>query len=269
MIRIDKILKIGKSHKVCEDYIISGHDPYPYIILSDGCSSSEDTDVGARILCYLAKQYLNNYEFEVVDVNHMGDWIIYNAEVSARQLGLKKSCLDATLIVARIINNCLDVSFYGDGFVVFVDGVGRAIIHEIEYTKNTPYYLSYKIDPKRNDIYHDLGVELIETLSFSKTNEEDMVVKHAYDTRCEIVDCLTEYKTILICSDGLKSFYDMNRNDLIDPMKLIQDFTSFKTTKGEFLKRRLLSKKGAISKFEGFKIFHHDDLSIGAFYLED
>lgn len=268
MIKIDKILKIGKSHKVCEDYIISGHDPYPYIILSDGCSSSEDTDVGARILCYLARQYLLNYE-PAVDTEHMGDWIIYNAEVSARQLGLKKSCLDATLIVATVINNYLDVYFYGDGFAVFVDKAGRAIIHETEYTKNAPYYLSYKIDPQRDDKYHDLGIELIETISFSETDEKGMINKYAYDTRYGIAENLGGYKTILICSDGLKSFYDMNRNELIDPMKLIQEFTSFKTTKGEFLKRRLLSKKGAISKFESFKIFHHDDLSIGAFHLED
>lgn len=268
MIKIDKILKIGKSHKVCEDYIISGHDPYPYIILSDGCSSSEDTDVGARILCYLARQYLLNYEL-AVSIEHMGNWIIYNAEVTARQLGLKKSCLDATLVISRIINNCVDVCFYGDGFVVFVDKVGKVIIHEVEYTKNAPYYLSYNIDPKRDEAYHDLKTEVINTVSFSDSELKPTVFKYAYSRRHEIVDMLANYKTILICSDGLKSFYDMNRNELINPMELIQDFTSFKTTKGEFLKRRLLSKKGAISKFENFKIFHHDDLSIGAFYLED
>lgn len=268
MIKIDQVLKIGKLHKMCEDYIITGHDPYPHIILSDGCSSSKDTDVGARILCYLAKQYLNNYAFEL-DSDHLGDWVIYNAEVTARQLGLKKSCLDATLIVARVVDNYLDVYFYGDGFVVFVDGVGRAIVHEIEYTKNAPYYLSYNIDPKRNDAYHDLGIKLIHKVSFSDTSKSGIEEEWAYSLRYDIGDGLNEYKTVLVCSDGLKSFYDMNRHVMLDPIELIWDFTSFKTTKGEFLKRRLLSKKGAISKFESYKIFHNDDLSIGAFYLED
>ena len=48
----------------------------------------------------------------------------------------------------------------------------------------------------------------------------------------------------------------------------IDDFTSFKTLKGEFLKRRLLSKRGAITKLEQQGYEHLDDLSIGAFTIE-
>ena len=104
MIQTDTFLKIGKTHQVCEDYIITGDSPVKYNILSDGCSSSKDTEMGARILCHLAKQFLlyrkDDYRFPALDYDEMGSWIIHNAELAARQLGLKKSCLDATLIIA-------------------------------------------------------------------------------------------------------------------------------------------------------------------------
>ena len=56
--QVDTFSKIGKTHKICEDYILSGTKPFPYIIISDGCSSSEGTDMGARLLCFLAQQYI-------------------------------------------------------------------------------------------------------------------------------------------------------------------------------------------------------------------
>ena len=60
-INVDHYMTIGSSHQVCEDYIISGTEPFPYIILSDGCSSSKDTDIGARILAQCAKNYLTTF----------------------------------------------------------------------------------------------------------------------------------------------------------------------------------------------------------------
>ena len=58
MISTDIFLEIGAQHKICEDYIVHGDDPVPYIILADGCSTADDTEMGARILCHLAKQYI-------------------------------------------------------------------------------------------------------------------------------------------------------------------------------------------------------------------
>ena len=57
MIRTDTFIEIGSQHKVCEDYIIAKDN---YIILADGCSRSENSDMGARILCYMAQQFQIN-----------------------------------------------------------------------------------------------------------------------------------------------------------------------------------------------------------------
>ncbi len=82
MINIDTFLKIGDQHKICEDYIIQGTDQVPLLILSDGCSSSDNTEMGARILCYLAKQYLFYRAGYLHDLDYyqMGLWVIHNAE---------------------------------------------------------------------------------------------------------------------------------------------------------------------------------------------
>jgi hypothetical protein len=58
MIQTDIFRRIGATHAVCEDYIIEGNKPFPFIILADGCSTAKNTDMGARILCHLAKQYV-------------------------------------------------------------------------------------------------------------------------------------------------------------------------------------------------------------------
>ena len=62
----DSVFNIGATHAVCQDYVIarSGETTFgspnagPYIILSDGCSSSPDTDMGARLLVKAMDQTL-------------------------------------------------------------------------------------------------------------------------------------------------------------------------------------------------------------------
>ena len=147
MIATDIFIEIGSQHKVCEDYIISGMEPEPYIILADGCSSSNDTEMGARILCHLAKQYLRYRSDDLHNIDHkkMGRWIIHNAEMAARQMGLKVSCLDATLIVSFFIDGEVKIFMYGDGVVVIKSG-NDIEYFKIDFSSNAPYYLSYLID---------------------------------------------------------------------------------------------------------------------------
>ncbi len=50
----DCFYSIGHSHKVCEDYALSGTigDTLAYAVVCDGCSSSKQVDVGARLLAH-------------------------------------------------------------------------------------------------------------------------------------------------------------------------------------------------------------------------
>ncbi|HYO91642.1 MAG TPA: hypothetical protein VEQ40_08400, partial [Pyrinomonadaceae bacterium] len=66
----DSAFLIGATHAVCQDYAVAGNgtpderaavsnlQANPYVILSDGCSSSPDTDIGARLLVKAAEQVL-------------------------------------------------------------------------------------------------------------------------------------------------------------------------------------------------------------------
>lgn len=264
MLNTDIFLKIGDSHKVCEDYIIKGYLPVPFIILSDGCSSSNNTEMGARILCHLAKQYMYYRGIDLYDLDYykMGAWVIHNAELTARQLGLKVSCLDATLIVSYELDNTVYVYMYGDGAVITQDEGGTIQVDHIEFTNNAPYYLSYLIDEFRDEIYHENknSKSLHMTYADGSSNFDDM----AYDAKIIHKYSLSAHPNIFICSDGIDSFIkkDPNQREIVKPLEVLPPMMAFKNVKGEFLKRRM---KRALKDLESQSIVHYDDLSIGAY----
>ena len=58
----DFYCEIGDSHVACEDYALAGkiNDNISYAIVADGCSSSPNVDVGARVLAHAALDYLTS-----------------------------------------------------------------------------------------------------------------------------------------------------------------------------------------------------------------
>jgi len=269
MLNTDTFLQMGDSHRVCEDYIISGNTPVPFIILADGCSSSNNTEMGARILCHLAKQYLRyrGDDLHDLDYHKMGSWVIHNAELTARQLGLKVSCLDATLIVSYEIDGIVTVFMYGDGVVVTKNEKGGIKCDYVEFTNNAPYYLSYLIDIFRDEIYHENknSKSLNESLGVDGDVIKNSIPNEiAYDSKVIFQYSVEVHPTIFICSDGIQSFIkkDPTQRDVIDMQQVLPEMMAFKNVKGEFLKRRM---KRALKNIENEGIVHYDDLSIGAY----
>jgi len=271
MIHSDIFLEIGSQHAVCEDYIIHGYDPFQYIILSDGCSSSNNTEMGARILCHLAKQFLRYYKGEMpIDSKRMGQWIIHNAEMTARQLGLTLNCLDATLIISYYYEDAKTfyTIIYGDGFVasVYKDYIA---LDEVSYSNNAPYYLSYKIDDERRELYEEIyPTKLLSHIEVSGTNMKDQIGTergiHTLSPHEIEIKIEHDFEYLLIASDGLGSFVDNSEpiQKLMPPISVTSKLTQFKNTKGEFLKRRA---KKQMKEYRGQKIDHFDDLSVGVF----
>ena len=281
MINIDTYLKIGDQHKICEDYVISGatkqgNPPLEYIILSDGCSKSNKTEMGARILCYVAQQFIRfnfiEYPFSP-DYKKMGLWIIHNAEMVARNMGLNRDSLDATLMVSWIDWRYAPVPFsniyiYGDGYVISKLDKGIQLI-QIDYRpNNAPYYLSYELDSARKAAYHALKVSKIMTLIYpdGKKIEEQF----AYDTESKFLVNMQFDHTVLLASDGFGSFYKDDGPSkppaVITPQDIAPGFINFKGKKGSYLQRRA-SKE--IKRLANDQIFHFDDLSIGAYIDEE
>lgn len=270
MINTDVFIEIGGQHKVCEDYIVKEDSPFPFIILSDGCSNSEDTDMGSRILCHLAKQYMKKQTVaEPLDYKKTGEWIIYNAEMTATQLGLDKTCLDATLTIAYcdIPRDTICVMMYGDGSIIRKGKSGE--IHVMTTTfqpKNAPYYLSYRIDSQRDKLYHELKNENHLTLLSSSDNyQQKYIDSYAYDIENVAFFSTKELDLLLICSDGIDSFLNNDGTEL-QSHDLFDKFTNIKTSKGAFLQRTI---KRSLRNLNREGITHYDDLSIGAFLFNE
>lgn len=280
MIKTDTFIEIGSQHKVCEDYIVSGTDPVfnaPFIILADGCSKSKDSEMGARIICHLAKQYVayNGVDASPKYAEKLGNWVIHNAEMVARQMGLKKSCLDATLIVGYVIDDLFYGHMFGDGVIICEPTIRATVLYDIryvEYSQNAPYYLTYLIDEERAKLYHDMKIQketIYITVPVGDTSRVDRL-ESAYDTPRTFTFTVEDFHKILMCSDGISSFLDAsvgsNSNKLIKIQELLPELLAFKSTKGEFLKRRCNKYMKQLTKIG---ITHFDDLSIGAFLYED
>jgi hypothetical protein len=272
MIKVDDFLKTGKNHRVCEDYILSGMKPFPYIILSDGCSSSKNTEMGSKLLCYEAKQLITTRTEGELKIDERcvdtGSWVIHNAEVISRLLGLEKTSLDATLIISYITGKAIWISMYGDGIIITQNKDNLLTIYDINYSSNAPYYLSYTIDPKRDEEYYKMKNRQMITGTIMRPNGHLTISEdqRAYDHRETYSFLLSSYKSIMISSDGLKSFIKTSLAEQILLPDVVKEMFSFKTTTGEFLKRRL----GRMTQdYEKENIFHYDDLSVGCFIFED
>ena len=260
-INSDSIFLSAKQKFVCEDYALCGHDPVPFMILSDGCSSSENTDVGSRLLTHCVKKTLNTFVANSsLDIETLGNVSISFAKSATDILNLPDTCLDATLIVAYINNKYLEINMYGDGTYVCEYKDGRKKLVTVSYKDNMPYYLNYIISLDRKKLYEEHTKD--SSLSFKRI---DTISYEQCETKYEEYNSITHdsieidsIKSISIFSDGISSFVDCIKNEKIQLQKIIELFTSYKTTAGEFVKRRV---RKAVEDLYKNHIYNTDDIS--------
>ena len=263
----DSFLEVGSQHKICEDFIASGTDPCPYIILSDGCSASENSNYGAMILVQMAKRYLDAMKHELagIDYDEMGSWIIINAETVIKGMGLNRTCLDATLIVSYSWDGCVYVYVYGDGYVIIKSLTGLTC-YDISFSSDSPYYLSYRMDYCRREVYKNSGYSKI--LRCSLLNEEPSIFSKE-DKNPDFPTCYEFTRStgeIYVASDGISSFISngekLRVEDVIKSFLDIKNENRDRSTKGVFVQRRC---RKAIKGFRKEGWDHYDDISFGGF----
>lgn len=254
-IKTDRFIKTGKTHFICQDYILTGTEPQ-CIILADGCSAVENSDIGARLLCLAAAKYLRTYQSYLGELEYikMGQQIIFNAEVAALAAGISPMCLTATLMVAFYFDGYIHVVAYGDGNVILLDNNDSLYFHEISYSDSRPFYLSYYLHPNNYRLYEK---ENIKKVVRSELGEIEYVFHHPFINTFPI----KKYKTVAITSDGILSW-----SFPFHQMEVFKECVSYKNTNGAFLQRRMVR---FISNLETKGYNHHDDISIGAFCRED
>ena len=242
----DAIIDIGSTHPVCQDYAIAraGH-----VVLSDGCSSSPDTDIGARLLVRALDQLLTAHATKEIAELHAA--AARTALGWADMLALPSQCVDATLLSAHVTNEQLTIACSGDGVIILESQSGTLDIRPISSPSGYPSYPSYLHQPDR----------LSEMVSHNRCTETIVFKLNA-----------AAYKYAAIASDGLTSFFHTNQTangKRVEPVSLadvLAEFWSFKNSHGAFVERRLKRfKKDTQPK--GWQ--HADDLALAVLHLGD
>lgn len=269
---LDCYFTIAKQHIVCEDYAISDPTPIPYLIVCDGCSTAKNTDIGARILAASAKKSLRecfeetSYNIALPSYADFGYAIVNRARHVTELLGLESGCLDATLLLAIACHGNIYVYIYGDGYIVTVNRKEELAYIRFSYEKNMPYYLTYWIDKTRREMYltsNRDGKDVVTITEYRDRQEE--LRQMDCDSPLMVTFTMNEYKLFALTSDGVSSFLSIDDNRKIPVKDILEQLVAYKTTKGDFVKRRA---RRMVKTYEKQGIYPTDDLSIATLLIE-
>jgi len=282
--RANHYFEIGNEHQVCQDYATSGiiNDKIAYGIVSDGCSASNNSDLGARLFVLCAKkvlfrlfQIIKNIN-ELKDNDYLGEMILNEVKQIAMQLELDLECLDCTLIIAVSDGEHTMVKMFGDGTMAVRRPSGLTCT-KVEFTKGAPFYLSYGLNDARYEGY------------LTEFDQKAVIECRGYNSEeCglsgQVYDELNQYyypvdktlhrttswffdqkiESVSIFSDGIDSYlkHDEDNNKRNTPVRsydIIQRATHYNNKKGEFAVRRMKRIQKECLKDN---ITHYDDISI-------
>lgn len=265
----DSTFVIGAAHKVCQDYAV--HYPhsegYTYGLLSDGCSSSPMTDVGARLLVLSAQSQLHCTSWRLDRSNLMT--IIFQADILCARLSLPEGALDATLLgfVVPEMGSQLTMFGVGDGVLALKKPLGLDLIalHDIEADSGYPLYLSYLLNDKRLKEVEKLGSWKVQGHTFYPPAGWERGGTDIYDGFgiAQSTGPTEGLQVAAVFSDGVKSFVDADRRP-VPFQDVVAGLLDFKSFKGEFVKRRM---QGFLKEAAHLGWKHDDDLSMAAVYL--
>lgn len=254
---------IGKSHPICQDYACATMiGETPLILLSDGCSSSPNTDTGARLLTHTVARLIHancltdcpeeTFPIDREGVEKLCWGAIQMLANQTGQLGLSTRCLDATLLMAYVINGFIYIIAYGDGTFCFRYQDGLKQIHRLNFPSGAPRYLSYDLSPERLAQYEqEYGTEFL-----LESDEWVEQIEHPFFFGIYDVENIT---SVSLLSDGCETFEETSAKDAVE------ELTAFKNYKGVFVERRV---RRALKTFAKNNIAHHDDVSVASIYLE-
>lgn len=280
----DSFYLIGKSHAVCQDYSFSktfktrdGLDA-AVAIVSDGCSSSPDSDMGSRLLTrYLADELESVLKFNVVGRTYTSSDFeqhfiraIRQASAPAAAMGLDKMALDATLLAIILVGNELYTCMWGDGCYAWGNGNEVYGVVKVEYSAGYPDYLNYVLNADRQAAFMQIENSRVITRcdnrdKSTEVNVHPLACDHIFMEEFDVMKSSDYW--VAIMSDGACSFlkgYDSPENCSTEPNTVISEMLSFKNFGGKFVSRRLNAFEKSCAKNN---IWHDDDLSVAAVYL--
>ena len=250
---IDSYFTIGSSHKICQDY--ARHEMFgdaEVIVVSDGCSTAKDTDIGARLI---SKMLLcKKTPVEMTD--------------ALNTLEIPRESLLCTLLSAKRLDDETEIFLSGDGFCVVEYDWGIDLI-EFGSEDGAPYYLAYTEIEELKDLYiKHFGNE--NYYKITKWKRDDINMKEVsvglkkFIIESEPYQFFTianNYKTISLFSDGLKSFTSGKQQ--MTPLEAVQHFLDIKVYNGEFVFRTC---RRALKDLKELGFVNHDDFAMATIY---
>lgn len=252
----------GKQHLCCQDSaLVTAFADHAIAIVSDGCSSSENSEIGSAFIALLAKRALSlqpNIEF--ADLLNYLSVNIY-PHVSLQDC---KTMFDATLVYATLdhVGNAF-VRFCGDGVVFLQTNSGEYISIHVDYHGNAPCYPSYFIFGLYG--FYDSSTHPFDCSIRVKrwTEKFQLLSQETYSEKISSFS-IPDVKRVYVFSDGIKSFFQNNEFgkpiqpiDFMDVFKEIVDCPYYGSK--NWLNRHLRQLSLAWRKKN---IVHIDDFSV-------
>ncbi len=262
MVSSDCYLTIGANHAICEDYALSAGN---HVVLSDGCSGANHTDVGARLLCHAA-------------LANQGLWVggIPSDLVSVvRTLGLSRSSLMATLLSVEYDEDrhVFVVRVVGDGYVGAKRRDGSLVVHEVSYDVGAPLYGAYLLDSGYMDSYRkEYGNPVRRITVFEPDDVPVATLDVVQDLVHKIEFSASEFATVAVFSDGVGSFTRKslsNQVTRVSAIEIISQMMAYKNYQGEFVTRRMVSFFKSSARLKDVVESHSDDVSCAAIHVTD
>ena len=272
----DCAFAIGRTHRVCQDYAVActgAEGESAFVLLADGCSSSPDSDIGARLLVKSAQCLMPGPTAIVADWDAYHDAAIRRAAGAAHSLGLRPDCLDATLLTVTASGGAFAVCCYGDGVVALGRQDGRLEVYAVSYAASYPGYPSYRLNAARHGEWEaQPGNEKRVTrwlLSEDGAAEESACLScRPYELWTGTAD---EYRFVAVLSDGIQSFTETCETDTsrsprpVLLVEILPALLAFKGSRGQFVQRRATAFcKDCAARRRS----HGDDFSLGVVWLE-
>jgi hypothetical protein len=277
-----KHLEVG-----CQDYAYGFSTPeLDVAIVSDGCSSAPNSDVGARLLTLAAGTLisrwlptaLDNYpsitanQLRIGLETHLIEQLDQLFDTLNQGAFLGPLFLDCTLLIAARYKERAFVFMFGDGFVgvEYLDGSFQLIRQE--YTASfdgvrhsAPNYLAYKMRAHRDRwIRYIAGDPKAETDTYVFKDTLWQPVVHtesdSTDNQFSLDLDYSKVRNIIVSSDGIASFDEGKTRLLEDTVNELMRFPG--NAKGNILRRKMLFNSTRTWPSKGWK--HHDDLGMAA-----
>lgn len=266
----DHCFRIGSEHKICQDYATTkifnkeGIE-IVYGIVADGCSSSKNVDIGARIITLATQSIIENLDVMKMTLEEIHNEIVLELHKYPCMHDLIVNCsMDSTLIFFIATPEDYRVCFFGDGSC-YIEDQGHKVVHSVNYGDNAPPYISYSLEPARNEAYlgrYGNTSSNISTWNFDEEGEHPILLESKstinYKPHHEIRGKSSELNEIAIFSDGISSFRETAGRRFLGPNAMITPYIEFPIRSGVFVLRNFNAQDKQNSKSG---IEHIDDLA--------